>query len=111
MENEYRLPKDFAIKWLEHLRSGDYNQTRAALHANGGYCCLGVACLVAGITEEEMGDSGYMITGMVQQIGKPYPSELLGCTPLGEKLMQLNDQEKRTFLEIADWVEENVEFY
>jgi len=29
--------------WLEALRSGRYEQITSALHADGAYCCLGVA--------------------------------------------------------------------
>lgn len=33
-------------RWVAALRSGEYAQTREALHnaETGGYCCLGVAC-------------------------------------------------------------------
>jgi hypothetical protein len=36
--------------WLEALRSGKFKQTTGKLKSrNGAYCCLGVACEVAGI--------------------------------------------------------------
>lgn len=31
-------------KWLEALRSGEYNQGSGALRKNGKFCCLGVLC-------------------------------------------------------------------
>lgn len=31
-------------KWVEALRSGEYQQCKRALHTNEGYCCLGVLC-------------------------------------------------------------------
>lgn len=31
-------------KWLDALRSGEYNQTAGALHNKNGFCCLGVLC-------------------------------------------------------------------
>jgi hypothetical protein len=34
-------------KWLEALRSGDFEQGKRWLHANGEYCCLGVLCEIA----------------------------------------------------------------
>lgn len=34
-------------KWLEALRSGEYEQTTGALRSTNGYCCLGVLCEVA----------------------------------------------------------------
>lgn len=33
-----------AKKWVEALRSGQYQQTQGALHKETGWCCLGVAC-------------------------------------------------------------------
>lgn len=30
--------------WIDALRSGDYKQTRGALHKEDGFCCLGVLC-------------------------------------------------------------------
>jgi len=31
-------------KWLEALRSGEYEQTRGKLKDDKGFCCLGVLC-------------------------------------------------------------------
>lgn len=33
-------------KWLDALRSGDYEQGKSALRSGDQYCCLGVACEV-----------------------------------------------------------------
>lgn len=38
------------------------------------------------------------------------PKELIG-TDLSTELMALNDDESYSFEEIADWIEDNVEFY
>jgi hypothetical protein len=35
-------------KWVEALRSGDYEQIEGFLCADGKYCCLGVLCDVQG---------------------------------------------------------------
>ena len=34
-------------QWTAALRSGEYQQGRAALHADGMFCCLGVLCDLA----------------------------------------------------------------
>lgn len=41
-------PENFR-KWLTALRSGEYKQDteNASLRCNDGYCCLGVACVIA----------------------------------------------------------------
>jgi len=31
-------------KWIEALRSGDYEQGRCAMHRGDTFCCLGVLC-------------------------------------------------------------------
>jgi hypothetical protein len=35
-------------KWIDALKSGKYKQTHAALRFDDGFCCLGVACDLAG---------------------------------------------------------------
>lgn len=42
-----RLPKmkvKYKKKWLQALRSGEYEQTTGCLSDENGYCCLGVLC-------------------------------------------------------------------
>jgi hypothetical protein len=34
-------------EWTNRLRSGDYEQGRGVLRANGRFCCLGVLCEIA----------------------------------------------------------------
>lgn len=43
-----KLPKTFKAKWLAKLRSGNLKQGKGKLWDGAGYCCLGVACVVAG---------------------------------------------------------------
>jgi hypothetical protein len=31
-------------KWIDALKSGEYQQTNSYLHTEQGYCCLGVLC-------------------------------------------------------------------
>jgi len=43
------LDPEFKTKWVAALESGEYPQARQQLYNPGvGYCCLGVACVVAG---------------------------------------------------------------
>lgn len=44
---------DNAKKWVEALRSGEYDQGKRKLSQNGLYCCLGVAC---DVYQKEVGD-------------------------------------------------------
>ena len=68
-EKSFQLPKEFAVKWLKALRSGNYKQTSGVLldiqyeyldeneeefdydlplHDTCKYCCLGVAAKIQG---------------------------------------------------------------
>lgn len=40
-------PNENARKWVEALRSGEYEQGKRRLCRDGKHCCLGVACEVA----------------------------------------------------------------
>lgn len=46
------MKKEWADKWVEALRSGEYAQGRMALRTHSSYCCLGVLCDIAGATFE-----------------------------------------------------------
>ena len=37
--------------WIEALRSGQYQQTSGLLRSDNGFCCLGVACDISGLSE------------------------------------------------------------
>jgi hypothetical protein len=54
----FEIEKKFAKKWIEALRGGEYKQVIGSLYKDNGeslgYCCLGVACALVGITTEEM---------------------------------------------------------
>ena len=149
----YRLPKEFAEKWLAALRSGNYIQGGASLLSyeelgdlsvdinKKSYCCLGVACALTGIEERLYSgesfvseDSNINIRYMLE---KGYPIELIGEEDLPYILAALNDGVKITsslvdnyfsgisfrkpfvigeiyklnFFEIADFIEDNIEFY
>ena len=52
----YKLNK-WQEMWLQALESGEYAQSKGCLYDGEGFCCLGVACDVLGMTgvEEESG--------------------------------------------------------
>jgi hypothetical protein len=41
---------DKAMELVAALRSGKYKQCKSALHTTTGFCCLGVACDISGVT-------------------------------------------------------------
>lgn len=107
-------------KWLEALRSGKFKQTQMTLmqrspskHASS-FCCLGVLCRVAGLNistvarqqaEEASLDEpgGFLSTKALERVGLTEEQMY--------KLSSLNDQDRLTFVQIADAIERNPSEY
>ena len=99
-------------KWVDALRSGDYEQTSETLQDEYGYCCLGVGCVVAEQNGVHVYRDGY---GMVE--GATLESQALAKEWLGladdtgsfksSELVEKNDEDGKSFAEIADLIESN----
>ena len=76
-------------KWVEALRSGNYQQGRNHLHRDNKFCCLGVLCQIT------TGKMGY------EQTRKHFPVKM------EHDLIGMNDDGK-SFAEIADYIERNL---
>ena len=118
---KYSLPKEFAEKWLTALRSGEYEQGSSYLSAyyfNGitgknKFCCLGVACVIEGLPLEDL--RGEFILS-----NWPLPENLKGdrsantfvreLTDMNDGTIETHQADKKSFPEIADWIEQNVNF-
>jgi hypothetical protein len=120
-EKEYRLPKEFAEKWIIALRSGKYAQAEGTLYdpEKNGFCCLGVACAMnypLYRLKNRYGEFAIIINKShadLQVDLKKIPRELKGIAlnnELVEVLTRMND-DGYPFDTIADWLEKNVEFY
>lgn len=91
--------------WIAALRSGEYQQTHRALRSSGGFCCLGVACEVAGLLRVKSEPGAYMLGE--ERVAGLVPREwLLKTYGIGEPrvLSNMNDCGS-TFAEIADYLE------
>ena len=113
-----KLPIEFKNKWTAALRSGEFPQAKASLYDGKGFCCLGVACVVAGIAREDI------LEGTIPFAGRSgfnkLPDELkwdnadLGNVKAASindtitKLAGMNDQFNKSFAEIADFIDENL---
>lgn len=108
------MTPDLKTNWLAALRSGDFKQGTGHLRsAQGGYCCLGVLCEVAGWPHAESEDfrqgfearKGVTITIMPDEIAL----ETLGLTLASANcLADMNDRQGYDFVKIAAWIEENL---
>lgn len=117
----FAIPRGFAEKWITALRSGDYEQGKSALKSENKYCCLGVACAINGFTElgkaqfiapnNTFGITANNGTKDINKIIKSIPKLLIGNEKnhFVELVTDMNDNDK-SFEEIADWIEQNVEF-
>lgn len=103
-------------KWLNALRSGEYQQTRGFLRTSEGFCCLGVLCdLYAKETGTEWGEyqGKFKNSSFLGEIATLPPkvikwSGIVQANPYFENvgsLVSLNDEGKE-FPEIADVIEE-----
>jgi hypothetical protein len=98
-----KLPEDFKKRWIEALRSGEYNQQRSATIRNDrGYCCLGVGAVCL--------DMDVPIDGGGREFTKIYNrfDELFGDRQTKRILWNMNDNDGKSFSEIAQYIEENL---
>lgn len=110
-------------KWVEALRSGDFQQGEGMLGYTDKedgvtrFCCLGVACEVLGAPREESdaldrrfqygGEAEYLPLIIVRKLGVPDRNPSLDN---GERLANLNDG-GTSFAEIADLIEHNLPLF
>lgn len=100
---------EIKVKWLEALRSGEYKQGKSSLYnrLHDSYCCLGVLLEVNGA--EKLDNGSYKDFGSVAT-----PNGYCGVEQKEKnKLMGMNDGEvgvesPLTFVEIANWIEQNL---
>lgn len=115
---------ELKAKWLEALRSGNYNQGKHHLRVGGNFCCLGVLCDLTPLAKFEMEydeDSGeklvwhaeFLVPNTRKSLADDLPP-LPFCEAVGisanhlERLWQMNDNEGKSFPEIADYIEKNL---
>lgn len=110
------MDKRLKTKWIKALRSGDYMQGRALLRsdhlgATETFCCLGVLCEVAGKRRKA---GGYLFGSKIAT--HVLPNRSLLCEQLDgdadnsnqDTLIEMNDHLRRSFQQIATWIERNL---
>lgn len=104
------MKPELKSKWVAALRSGEYKQARRKLCAEGGFCCLGVLLDVSDAGEwigEEFRLFGNYNGRYNLDMELDYTArDLLGVPGKAESvLIAMNDDENKSFAEIADFVE------
>lgn len=108
--------KEQIKQWCGALRSGKYKQTKNELENKGGYCCLGVACMVF-IPKQKLKMNGHFLDGKAPEDQPNAPKWLKHMLDkftykTGMNLAELNDRGYSNyglgpfkFNEIADLLE------
>jgi hypothetical protein len=104
---------DIKEQWLNALRSGKYEQGYDVLVGPTQHCCLGVLCEVQGIPKsneifqfelEEQDEANFYVGSL--------PNSFLNKVGLTQadqnRLVKMNDDDGKTFDQIADWIDENL---
>ena len=120
---KYSLPKKFKTDWINALRSTHYKQGAGNLRNQDNltdevtYCCLGVACDVAGVDLDYVTGEEWIGVGNLHDFDL-VPDQLHGEgeeNELVETLSSMNDNTCSnnsnhvfSFNEIADWINNNI---
>ena len=126
LKHKYSLPKEFKEEWIKALKSGNYRQGAGALRremdnttnpsSTPEYCCLGVACSVAGVPEEYItGEWIDYVDGYEYDVVPEVLHGVADENQLVATLSCMNDthtadttEHKFSFEDIADWIGDNI---
>ncbi len=102
------MDAELKTKWVEALRSGEYEQGIMYLRRDGKHCCLGVLCELADLTISE---GGMMVAGPYDEDDYEPIYDLVGGPDVAKALWERNDgngMRRQSFPEIADYIEANL---
>lgn len=106
------MDAEIKAKWIEALRSGTYRQGRGKLRSiDDEFCCLGVLCDLVAPKSWALDDDAYAMHGERGALRQSI-TELTGGLGGAQEsiLIEMNDggrdQPRRSFSEIADYIEE-----
>lgn len=101
-----------AKKWVAALRSGEFKQAQRKLATKDGFCCLGVACVLAekdGLSlPDDWKDRGSLPWTICRWLGLRTGWGQYGPA-LENELTRDNDKKDKTFAEIAGIIESEPE--
>lgn len=102
---DFKIDKKFFKKWVKALRSGEFKQgiKRLKSRATGGFCCLGVACVVKGRTTKKAFKT-YTRSGSSLE-SEEWAGNWLLPKQEQEVLASLNDGKRFSFKKIANHIE------
>ena len=99
------MNKNLKRKWLRALRSGRYKQGKYYLrNSEDRYCCLGVLCEC--LEKPKWNDMNGYYKYKDRYVGTV--SKRILSDKIQNTLIDLNDSECMSFLEIADYIKNNI---
>lgn len=110
----FSLSVEAKANWLSALRSGEYRQVRGSMsrmlhgrdaHPCRGYCAVGLLAKTLGVHDNDLADSGSCVLPLRLSEFKVAASTLFANKTA---LVDLNDEEKLSFNELADIIERSV---
>lgn len=105
---------EFIKRWINWLRSKEFDQTEQALHSPDGFCCLGVAChkskkmKISKIDRKDRYVYKYDNGDKNSEFLPRKFREWIGITCAEEELLADMNDSGKSFDEIADWIEEHI---
>lgn len=113
-----KMNSEYKAKWVAALRSGEYQQCTKRLQNQSGFCCIGVLSdIVKNDVDAEWVDFEYTWRDensnevLSEMLEMPIIVRVLVQFPSIDRvgwLVDMNDAQNKTFLEIADYIEENL---
>lgn len=108
------MDPEYKAKWIAALRSGDYKQTQGTLRRDEACCCLGVLCSL--VPEAEWKPTNYSprlhchYKDAASSSHLPFNIRTLMRISVDQQteLISLNDNDQKSFAEIATYIEENL---
>jgi hypothetical protein len=102
-----KMKKRFKRKWVEALRSGEYEQASGFLKVGDGYCCLGVLRdLINPRSRAADSEWSVLCARHAALVGLPKFDSDDPESPQ-KVLIDMNDNGD-SFVDIADWIEANL---
>lgn len=95
---------ELQIKWLEALRSGEYEQGAGALFLEGKRCCLGVADAACFDDDRSQHSHGYLTDMQAVRLGLT-PADQNHLSGANDGVLPGMEERRFTFAEIATALE------
>lgn len=106
-----KLNKKLKHKWLKALRSGEYKQGKGHLKDDfygATFCCLGVLCEVSKLKQDLNGYYQYKNSKSDTKLPRKFRQKIGMTVNTQSKLISMNDDEPKTFDEIAKYISRNL---